>query len=227
MKKNKICCIFINHTPDKYKDVYEKMSNSVDYIDFYNYNPNWNEIIDVYGDILFKDIYDQYNVASGNASFAAYYFKNFINSNYDYYFVFENDVIFTGDYKLFFDTLTKNIYNYDAILPDQIVVPEKDWYWINNPVAYRLIDGFTKDNCYKQLYTFFCLSNKMIDHIIEKYKEGYYGHQELIMSCIFKNYDGKYDYFSNHFNMVNSFLTWHIKPHHLKLKNTIIHPVKQ
>lgn len=222
---NKICCIFINHNIDLYKEVFDRMSNSVDYIDFYNYNPDWGIIQEVFGDMMFKDRTPFAGVFSGNVFFAVYYFK-ITHPEYDYYFICENDVYFTGDYKVLFDRLTENIYDFDAIL-EKPIYRVKGWIWVEDEIDYKLLDGYNNKNYYHSLYTFYCLSNNLVEHIMQRYRDGYYGHHELVMSCVLQNYGGKYDYVNDHVFFKNTVFPHKIYKRYFKLKNALLHPVKQ
>lgn len=224
---NKICCIFVNHKPDLYEDVFERMSKSVDYIDFYNINPDWNAIKRLFGLMMFKeDIHDKIEEHCGNEIFILLYYK-ILNANYDYYFFCENDVLFTGDYKLLFDELTKKIYDYDAIIQNELWYPPKDWIWLSNDKYYNLLDGFSKNRCHNLLYKFYCFSNELVDYILNGYIDGYYGHQDLCVSCMLKTFKGKYDYLSNHFLTKIMPSEDDISVEDLQEENSIIHPVKQ
>lgn len=222
---NKICCLFINHKPECYKERYEKMSKSVDYIDFYNINPDWEEIKNNYSEWMFGVNGKRCN--KDNVPFVIFQFK-YTHPEYDYYFVMENDVLFTGDYKLLFDELTKNIYDYDYMIQDEWHLATKEWCWLK-PHRCKLIDGFSveNNNIKSVLYNFFYLKNTVIDYMLQKYKEGYYGHPELCMSCILMTYSDKKDLATNHFNIRCFVKEKKIIPEYLKMENTIVHPIKE
>lgn len=98
-----------------------------------------------------------------------------LKNSYDYYWLFEDDVTFSGDWKDFF-SLYENA-DHDFITSG-IMHSRPDWFW------YKIGSQFSPT--WKSLNPCYRISRKAVDILMEHYEKGIWGHHEKTMISILK-----------------------------------------
>lgn len=215
---NDICLIYLCHD-DKYKNRYNNLEQTIsNKIDCYYYNPDWNNIKNIYGKYMYKTKGKDY---IGNTIFAIIFFKNFIQPDYKYYIIMEYDCIYTGDYNDIVDIFIEKLPYNDIIYQDNYIYHTKyDWYWTR-------IDKYKiyTDIIVQMLFNIYAMSDKSLDIIEDAYKtDNIYGHHELIIPAIVNKYNLKYDCLSNYITTVLKVYSNEL-PNKI-YKNVLYHPIK-
>jgi hypothetical protein len=155
----------------------------------------------------------------------------FINHpEYDQYWCIEDDVIFNGKWKDFFDKIpqeydfvTSHIRRYEDM---------KDWFWWD---SYRVPGEDFNTDMISSFNPVYRISNRALAYIDDRLKKGYRGHHEVLMPTLlykagFKLADlgSVENHLTPHLSF-NTLKTMRWKPVFLRpgnKKNTIYHPVK-
>lgn len=191
----------------------------------------------IYTDLGFP-VYIDNNFFNGCGHFPLFWFM-LNNKEYSHYWLIEDDVRFTGNWKDFFVTLPDN---YD-FLTSLIRYENQDsnWYW---RYSFLFEDGTVVPDSYMQkvasFNTIYRLSNEAMVFLVEKYRVDHFrGHHELTMATLLYNNNFKLGDFGEQGDFVMPEL---VKPFYnyktnlfrppfrsleeLTIQNYIFHPVK-
>jgi hypothetical protein len=123
-----------------------------------------------------------FRVVPGNTHFPLFDFLS-RNTTYDYYWVIEDDVRFSGDWKYFFDAfsgLDRDFLSSHIRTPAQ----EPDWSWwhyLANP--YRVIPFENRLRSFNPIYR---LSAKAVRYLGEAFRAYWCGHYEVMLATLLK-----------------------------------------
>lgn len=250
--KKQVILLLTNKSIDPIIELYDKLLNEVgDRFDvkflFHNNEESVPQPIlerdhfqfsneDIYRKLGYSVLFDE-NFLNGNAHFPTFWFMQ-NNPDYDYYWLIEDDVIFTGNWNTFFDTIPDEYDYVTAYL--KYFEDEPDWHWFN--FFYKGNSDIPKKEfvlvgAFSPLYR---LSNKAIKYANSKYLEGYRAHFELSISTLLYNGNFKLGDFGaesrfvmpgfiNRFYRYNE--TYRYRPEQTNnveemLPNMLYHPVK-
>lgn len=152
---------------------------------------------------------------------------------YAYYWCLEDDVVFNGDWKYFFENVSPEM-DYDFItshIRRHSDMPE--WFWWR---TLKIPEGkFNKEEMLNSFNPIYRISNKALKYIDICLKGGYSGHHEVLLPSLLKKAGFKMADFATENNYVTPELsyctlsTMRWKPVFFTTgnrKNTIYHPVK-
>lgn len=132
-------------------------------------------------DILYNMGYQPISdsVVLGNCHFP--FIKCYLeNQGYDFYWILEDDVTFSGPWKYLFDKYEEDQTDF---LTSQVRTYEddKDWYWWS---TLCVPDDFNLKKLLASFNPICRISNRALALIDKRLKEGWYGHTEVIISTI-------------------------------------------
>ena len=121
------------------------------------------------------------NIVIGNCHFP--FLKCYLDNNiYDYFWLIEDDVVFSGSWKTFFDNYIK--IDADFLTADVRGYEEdKDWMWWD---SIRVPEQFNQSNLLASFNPICRISNKAFEVVNQRLKEGWRGHTEVIIPTILK-----------------------------------------
>jgi hypothetical protein len=112
------------------------------------------------------------------------FFNN--SPNYDYYWVIEGDVRFSGKWSNFFNEL--NLFSHDFMSSHmRFYEEEKDWKWWNSLKSKNI--NFNNNDLIASLNVIYRISNKAINIVNSELNNGIVGHYEIMIPTILNYYN--------------------------------------
>ena len=132
------------------------------------------------------------NFSDGNVFWFIQYFVTILNhEEYDNYWLMEYDVVFNGNYNIFFKDIDENL-NQDFITQDIMSYrDDENWWWWSKESGFMLNGKYFKYDLSKLLKSFnpiFRLSKNAILYLDEFLKENdVFGHYEYLLPTLLHN----------------------------------------
>lgn len=141
--------------------------------------------------------------------------------NYDYYWLIEDDVRYTGNFNDFINSYN----NIDSDLLSAYVrtyYDEPDWYWwFRDNINYSINELLASFN------PIYRISNKALCFLNKFLIKGFKGHHEMLMPSALKNNSFKVNDFNDFKPTYNKITYYHKKLNKIQyIKNMLYHPIK-
>lgn len=171
------------------------------------------------------------NLTPGNNHFP--FLKFYLNNKYyDYYWLVEDDVYFSGEWFHFFNTFNNDESDY-ITTNIHMFAEESNWYWWHSLKSPILLGNNNKVRSFNPLYR---LSNRALDCLDKALKNGWQGHHEVVIPTLLYNegyrltdMGGTGSFVPESYkNKFYSSETWNFLPIDLGEKtNYLYHPIKE